>query len=408
MTKPNGARVITFERPYLYPVQLAAIYDPARFSLIEASTKSGKTTGCLVWSIEAAYGLRRGQSVWWVAPVYSQAKIAYRRAKNFLPRGSFRWNDTEMRIDLAPCFGSIHFRSGEKPDNLFGDDVYATVLDEASRMREEAWHAVRSTLTATRGRCRIIGNMKGRKNWFYRMCRQAEAGAPDMAFHRIDAYQAVAGGVIDAEEVEAAKRELPENIFRQLYLAEAIDDEGNPFGGKFIQAGISALSSRPVVAWGIDLAKSVDHTVIIGLDADGTVAVFSRFQAPWSETLTKIVKTVGSNTDVMIDATGVGDPVTEALQREMNNVRVDGFKFTRQSKQPLIEGLAIAIQGGEIHYPAGHIVSELESYEYEYTRTGVVYTAPAGMHDDCVCALALAWRKLSEIKGRKAKRVQFI
>lgn len=35
-------------------------------------------------------------------------------------------------------------------------------------------------------------------------------------------------------------------------------------------------------------------------------------------------------------------------------------------------------------------MNELESFEYEYTRTGVRYTAPEGMHDDCVMALALA------------------
>ena len=55
-----------------------------------------------------------------------------------------------------------------------------------------------------------------------------------------------------------------------------------------------------------------------------------------------------------------------------------------------MEGLAVAIQGKEIGFPDGVIVSELEAFEYEYTRNGVKYSAPAGMHDDTVCALALA------------------
>ena len=45
-------------------------------------------------------------------------------------------------------------------------------------------------------------------------------------------------------------------------------------------------------------------------------------------------------------------------------------------------------------------MSELETFEYEYTRTGVRYTAPTGLHDDGVCALALAlkcWRESSRI-----------
>ena len=58
-----------------------------------------------------------------------------------------------------------------------------------------------------------------------------------------------------------------------------------------------------------------------------------------------------------------------------------------------MEGLAVAIQQGQITFPAGPIADELESFEYEYTRTGVKYSAPDGLHDDCVIALALAVRK---------------
>jgi hypothetical protein len=55
-----------------------------------------------------------------------------------------------------------------------------------------------------------------------------------------------------------------------------------------------------------------------------------------------------------------------------------------------MEGLAVAIQSGDIWYPEGVIVNELESFEYVYTRTGVKYSAPAGEWDDTVIALGLA------------------
>ena len=99
----------------------------------------------------------------------------------------------------------------------------------------------------------------------------------------------------------------------------------------------------------------------------------------------------------LVDSTGVGDPILESLQIEQR-WNFEGFKFSSASKQQLMEGLAVAIQRGEITVPQGPIVAELESFEYCYTRTGVRYSAPEGMHDDCVCALALAWRCLE--KGR--------
>jgi hypothetical protein len=67
-----------------------------------------------------------------------------------------------------------------------------------------------------------------------------------------------------------------------------------------------------------------------------------------------------------------------------------GKKFTSQSKQQLIEGLVVAVQGLRIVFPEKYIGEEMENFEFEYTRTGVKYTAPNGLHDDCVCALALA------------------
>jgi hypothetical protein len=55
-----------------------------------------------------------------------------------------------------------------------------------------------------------------------------------------------------------------------------------------------------------------------------------------------------------------------------------------------MEGLAIAIQSRRVRYPAGQIKTELDDFEYVYTRTGVRYSAPEGAFDDAVCALALA------------------
>ena len=90
---------------------------------------------------------------------------------------------------------------------------------------------------------------------------------------------------------------------------------------------------------------------------------------------------------VIIDSTGVGDAITEDLQKDFNSMT--GFKYTSNSKQQLMEGLAAAIQQGEITFPEGAIKDELEIFEYVYTATGVRYNAPQGFHDDCVNALAL-------------------
>jgi hypothetical protein len=385
-----------FIRPWLYPAQRRAIFDapdingdPARYSFIEASTKAGKTSACIAWLFEQAAKGEDGDNYWWVAPVYAQAKIAFRRMKRGLPRELYSSDQQEMTITLSNGV-MIWFKSADNPDNLYGDDVRAAVVDEASRVKEEAWHAVRSVLTATRGPLRCIGNVKGRKNWFYQLARKAEAGEVNMHYSKLTAWDAVAGGVLSRDEIEDAQKLLPEAVFRELYLAEASDDEGNPFGLKHIKAcTIPQMSFKRPRAIGVDLAKKQDWTVAIGLDDDGVQCGFDRWQkVPWGETTNRLVKIIGF-TDTHADSTGVGDPIVEELQKRCN-FKVTGYGFTPASKQRLMEGLAMAIQSEKVRFIEGPITAELENFEYEYTRTGVRYTAPEGFHDDCVMALALA------------------
>jgi hypothetical protein len=388
-----AARTYEYFRPKLYQKQLEAIFHDNRYGMVEASTKAGKTVGCIVWLTEQALAGQEGQNFWWVAPIFAQAKIAFRRLKRYLPKDTFTANETELTITL-PNGAIIWFKGADKPDSLFGEDVFAAVLDEASRIKEHAWYAVRSTLTATRGKVRMIGNVKGRKNFFFQLCRRAEAGEANMAYHIITAYDAVAGGVLAAAEIEDAKRQLPEAVFKELYLCIPSDDGGNPFGIKAIGKCVRALSALPPVCWGIDLAKSHDWTVCIGLDINGHACRFERWQAPWEETIRRI-KLLCGNVPALVDSTGVGDPVLEALQANGGD-NFQGYKFSSQSKQQLMEGLAVSIQSQTLTYPDGLIVMELEQFEYEYTRTGVRYSAPDGYHDDCVCSLALAVMQFSQ------------
>jgi hypothetical protein len=65
---------------------------------------------------------------------------------------------------------------------------------------------------------------------------------------------------------------------------------------------------------------------------------------------------------LLIDSTGVGDPIVESIQAERDDV--EGMKFTPASKQDLILGLVAAVQKAEIFYPDGYYTAEMEIFEY--------------------------------------------
>lgn len=418
MTSPTApVRRIRWKRPFLYAKQEEAIFHDDRFGWIEASTKSGKTVSCIVWLAEQAvlYG-RPGYNGWWVAPTYRQAMMAMGRMIRFLPKGTV--HASQNVLTFTHNGAKLWFLTGEKPDGLYGDDVHAVVIDEASRCREGAWIAIRSTITATRGPVRAIGNVKGRKNWFYRACRLAQGGLVGHHYAMLTATDAVEAGVLAAGEIEEARRDLPDKVFRELYFNEASEDGSNPFGMDHLRAcaSLPTLAPGPAVVWGVDLARLVDWTVAIGLNAKGQLSAIERWQSSWATTTERIATLVGS-ADAYIDATGVGDPITEALMRVCP--RAKGFTITGQSKQHLMERLATVIQQPDrpLTWPGGScgnaavevLLSELDNFEYESTRTGVRYQAPEGQHDDTVLALAMAWMMYEERTTRApyARRTTF-
>jgi hypothetical protein len=330
-----------------------------------------------------------------VAPVSDQAQIAFKRIKQGLTIGSFTSRESPVPTITLINGADISFRSADKPDSLYGEDVKRVVVDEASRCKSEAWYAVRSTLTATGGRGVLIGNVKGKKNWFYEWARRAQRGLdPNANFSIITWRDAVAAGVLDIEDIDDARRNLPENVFKELYEAQASDDAGNPFGEDHIYACVGELSQAAPVAFGVDLAKSRDWLVIIGLDNEGRVCVFHRWQhIPWRESIRKIHEIVGEDVPVLVDSTGAGDPVLEELQVDHGNIT--GFHFGNLSKQRLMEGLAVSIQSHELTFPDGPIKNELLGFEYVQIPTGIRYQAAEGYSDDCVCALALVREQFS-------------
>lgn len=406
MTTNAALTEIEWHRPYMYPKQEAAIFTPSRFSVTEASTKSGKSHACATWITELWmapemedpppwYSTDGDRNFWWIAPVLAQSKMMMRRIRRGLPTGLFEENKQDLTLTNVHNGNILWFKGGDNPDLLYGEDVSGAVIDEASRCRETVWHAVRSTLTATRGPARIIGNVKGRKNWAYRLARSAQAGRKNWEYHKITAYDAIQAGVLTEEDIEEARISLPKDVFRELYMAEATEDGANPFGMREIAACCQEREPGEVVAWGWDLGRKIDWTVGIGLDESGYVSRFYRFKRDWPDTIRFIKHVTGDSIVACIDATGLGDPVVQIIQQTHNNFVP--FLFNARSRQELLQSLAMAISNALTSWPMiDSLITELQSFEFEHTKLGVRYAVPEGLHDDTVMALALAYRALRD------------
>lgn len=217
---------VIIKRPKLTTYQKRFLYNESRFTITEASTKVGKTFSHIWWIYERAHEPwnKENYNHWWVAPVYEQAKIAFSRLKTKLAKtGLYKINESSLII-TCPNGAHIRFKSADKPDNLFGEDVYSVVFDEAPRAKVEAFYALRSTLTATNGPMKLIGNFGGTANWMHQLKEKALTD-PQYAYYKVTAWDAVREGILAESEILQAQKDLPQRVFNQLYLAEEMEGD---------------------------------------------------------------------------------------------------------------------------------------------------------------------------------------
>jgi hypothetical protein len=382
---------VTLSQPHR--AQLQIISEAKRFNVLDCGRRFGKSK--LAANILSENALE-GHPGAYFAPTYKLLEGTFKDILTSLQSLISRKHDNQ-RIELITG-GSIEFWSLENPLAGRSRKYKVAIIDEAAFNRNlwQSWtEAIRPTLTDLKGSAWFMSTPKG-KNDFYKLWMRGQTNEPDWMSWQMPT---ITNPFIDPSEIEAARRDLPDLAFKQEYLAEFNDNVANPFGLDYIRICTGRISNEPAVCFGIDLAKSFDWTVIIGLDKFGNVCHFDRFQRPWNETK-EIIRRLPRGA-IKIDSTGVGDPITEDIQRERGDVH--SFKYTSTSKQQLMEGLAAAIHQRKVIFPEGVIKAELESFEYQMTGTGVKYTAPPGLHDDCVNALALAWAMYVQDSGGQVK-----
>ena len=373
-------KIISLNEPH--ESQQQVLDEAKRFNVLCCGRRWGKSQLAINLLSETALD---GKPAGYFTPTYKLLEGTYKECLITLGDVVSRKHDNQF-IELITG-GVIDFWSLENEYAGRSRKYKRAVIDEAAFAKNlwSSWtESIRPTLTDLKGDAWFLSTPKG-KNDFHKLWMRGRQEENTWASWQKSTYT---NPYIEDSEVDDAKSDLPADAFAQEYMAEFNDNAANPFGIPAIAQCVYPLTNLPPVCFGIDLAKSFDFTVVIGLDKNQNVCYFDRWQADWRTTTNKIMEL--PNVPIAIDSTGVGDPIGEAIA----GVKIaELVKFTSQSKQQMMEGLAVQIQKRNITFPEGHIKDELENFEYEYTRSGVKYSAPSGLHDDCVCALALAVRK---------------
>jgi len=382
-----------------YDEQREVLESPARFRAVAAGRRSGKTMLAGFETVRRALQGGSGWHGWWVTPGHSISETGFTLIDNALP------DAVVEKRKSAPPYQHI-FANGARLDYRTTDGdanvsvgLEWVVLDEAAKgIPERAWtQEIRPTLSDTDGDAMFISTPDGRGLFHDVWQRGQSEDHDDFQSWRWSTY---ANPHVPDEEVDAARKDIPDRIFRQEYLAEFLDDTGGVFDVERAREeyelpdGVDpAPEASPPYRVAADLARSEDYLAIVGLGADGVVSHLTRERdLTWPQIQRRIesVAEAHGNPTVAIDATRDNKLVSDL---EADGMALEPVTFSAGRKQNLIENLTAGIEADEVTVPADSMLAtELGVFEFETTRAGNIrYGAPEGHHDDTVDALAMAY-----------------
>lgn len=364
------------------------INDDAKYYVCNIGRQWGKTmfatNQMLYWAINSS-----GSQIAWVSPIYKQSKKVFDELERATANsGLFEFNRSELTV--KGCGSTIHFFSGERPDNIRGNTFDYLIIDEMAFTRSELWNEVLQATVLVKGKKVVFISTPKAKNHFYQLALQHNYDDRYKYFH----FTSYDNPMIDHVEIDAIRRSLPEHVFKQEYLAEFLDNSSGLF--KNVKQNVIETSAdrSGKLYGGLDIGRADDYTVLTILNASNQMVYVERWRHDeWSSIIDKVAVQIKKfNASVYVEVNNQGDVFFEMLKRICGN-RVEPFVTSTKTKPIMIEDLSVLFEQGTIKILNEEwLIDELEAFTYIYnpkTRQ-VKYSAPNGVHDDGVISLSLA------------------
>jgi phage FluMu gp28-like protein len=291
--------------------------------------------------------------------------------------------------------------SAETDQNLRGLTITHLVIDEAAYIKESLWTEVLKPACMIRGKKVLFVSTPRAKNWFHKAFEWGQDEAfPDWSAYRITTEE---NPFIPKEEIEQARKTLPQNTFLSEYLGIFLDDAGSVFAGYgkccvLDQFPVQRKDGEKYYA-GLDLALANDYSVLVIFDSKGNmVDMFRENKTSWEQIIDKVSEKIKFwNCETLVELNSIGSVVYEILKKR------HGSKITSittgSNKSDLIESLKNSLASGFLKLPQEDLFPELHTelsiFTYKVLPSGKLsYSAPGGMHDDIVMSMAFANKQL--------------
>jgi len=347
------------------------------------------------------YGInQKGCKIGVVAPIYSQARKLmedlYEAIKDSGIVETTNFSNHEIKLKTG---SKIYFRSSEREDGLRGYTFSYLFLDEASYQTEDAYRRAIEPTALVHGKKVVLFSTPRGRDWFYNMYELGQNPEyPNYASVRMEQGD---NPYINQEEVQAAKKVLPDAIYRAEYLGEFLEGESMVFSNFKTNTFSQYPPRNGKVYIGVDLGRESDYTVAVAMDQSGNVIeIYRDNQKDWDVMQSNILMLARKyNATIMIETNSMGTVIFESIKKQYQDTHP--FVTSNSSKKDIVESLILAFNENQIRIPDANLFPELhhelEVFEMSYNPTtrNVKYAARTPFHDDMVIALCISnWNRI--------------
>lgn len=330
-----------------------------------------------------------------ITMTYSQcAKVYNEIVRAIEGSGVIRQKNGKENSIILINGSEVYFRSYQRADFVRGLSATTLVIDEAAFVADNDFNEVfRPTLSTIGRRCLLFSTPRS-DNYFKVMFDRGLI--PE--FSHYHSYKATYhdNPMANLDEIEDARRTMPDKIFRAEYLAEFVSGSMSVFDN--YRNCISAVPLRGEKVAGIDVGRINDSTVLTVFDGN-VASQYEYVGISWAEIVRKCADELVRNgvRRVWVEVNGVGDPFIELLRNELrgrrSGVSVEAWLTTSVSKANIIERLITDFQEESIVIPNdASLLLQLDNFEAQFSKKSrnIFYGAKEPYHDDRVLSLAIA------------------
>jgi hypothetical protein len=243
--------------------------DNHRFAVLNCHRRFGKTILIILHLIKKALtNDKKNPRYYLIGPTFVSIKrVCWDYLKQYascIPGTTF--NETELRCDL-PNGARITLLSSEDPDKIRGIYADGVCIDECSQMNPILWNEIiRPALSDRKGFCYFISTPAGMSNIFYDLYQHAQSDPTWLAY----TAKASETGIIDQEELDAAKAQMGDAKYKQEFECDWIANIEGAVYGEIIK---SLEEKKQITRIAYDPALMVHTAWDLGVD-DSTAIVF--------------------------------------------------------------------------------------------------------------------------------------